>query len=200
MSRPRLLIIGLVLLAACGNGESTDTTATTSTTPATTTSTTTEPTTTAPSTTVTTIATSTTETSAADSDDLAEGSGCTPGDGPLPDGEWFGFVTSRSENALDFDLACWFTGDAATQAAAEDGEESPPPNDYYVRNINPVTREVPVGELVEVTFYPDGDPNNVLEIDYDDWGGMVATRGFELGVWLEIEDGAIAEIHEQWVP
>jgi hypothetical protein len=200
MSRPRLLIIGLALLAACGNGASTDSTAatTTSTTPATTTSS--EPTTTAPSTTVTTVATSTTATSASDTDDLAAGSGCTPGDGPLPDGEWFGFVTSRSESSLDFDLACWFTGDAATQAAAEDGEESPPPNDYYVRNTNPATREVAVGEGVEVTFYADGDPNNVSEIDYDDWAGMVATRGFELGVWLDIEDGAIDEIHEQWVP
>jgi hypothetical protein len=109
-------------------------------------------------------------------------------------------VTSRSENSLEFDLACWFSGDAAIQASAEDGEESPPPNDYYVRNTNPATRDVAVGEVVEVTFYPDGDPNNVLEIDYDDWAGMVATRGFELGVWLDIENGAIAEIHEQWVP
>jgi hypothetical protein len=200
MSRPRLLIVGLALLAACGNGASTDSTAatTTSTTPAPTTSS--EPTTNAPSTTVTTVATSTTAISAPDTDDLAAGSGCTPGDGPLPDGEWFGFVTSRSESSLDFDLACWFTGDAATQAAAEDGEESPPPNDYYVRNTNPATREVAVGEGVEVTFYADGDPNNVSEIDYDDWAGMVATRGFELGVWLDIEDGAIDEIHEQWVP
>jgi len=200
MKRSRLLIVGLAVLSACGNGESTDTTnaTTTSTTPATTTSV--SPSTTAPSTTVTTTATSTTETSVQNTDDLAEGSGCTPGEGPLPDGEWFGFVTSRGEESLDFDLACWFTGNAATQAAAEDGEESPPPNDYYVRNANPDTREVPVGELVEVTFYPDGDPENSSEIDYDDWGGMVATRGFELGVWLQIENGAIDEIHEQWVP
>jgi len=200
MKRSRLLIVGLIVLSACGNGESTDTTnaTTTSTIPATTTSV--SPSTTAPPTTVTTTATSTTETSVQNTDDLAEGSGCTPGEGPLPDGEWFGFVTSRGEESLDFDLACWFTGNAATQAAAEDGEESPPPNDYYVRNANPDTREVPVGELVEVTFYPDGDPDNSSEIDYDDWGGMVATRGFELGVWLQIENGAIDEIHEQWVP
>jgi len=200
MKRSRLLIVGLVVLSACGNGESTDTTnaTTTSTTPPPPTSV--SPSTTAPPTTVTTTATSTTETSVQNTDDLAEGSGCTPGEGPLPDGEWFGFVTSRGEESLDFDIACWFTGNAATQAAAEDGEESPPPNDYYVRNANPDTREVPVGELVEVTFYPDGDPDNSSEIDYDDWGGMVATRGFELGVWLQIENGAIDEIHEQWVP
>jgi hypothetical protein len=200
MSRSRFPIIGLALLAACGGAASTDTTAGTTTSTTSATTTTSQPTaSTQPSTTVTTAATTTTS-ATADTNDLAEGSGCTPGDGPLPDGEWFGFVTSRSESSLEFDLACWFSGDAAIQASAEDGEESPPPNDYYVRNTNPATREVPVGDVVEVTFYPDGDPNNVSEIDYDDWAGMVATRGFELGVWLDIENGAIAEIHEQWVP
>ena len=187
-------MICIVLLTACGEDAGTDTTlaATTTTTAVTTTST--EPSTT------TNAVTSTTETTVADTNDLAEGSGCTPGDGPLTDGLWFGFVTSRAEDSLEFDLACWFTGDGATQAAAEDGEESPPPNDYYVRNTNPETRVVTVGEVVDVTFYPDGDPNNGSEIDYDDWADMIATRGYELGVWLEIEDGAITAIHEQWVP
>jgi len=195
MSRSRLLIIGFALLAACGNDASADTTlaTTTTTTAATTTST-------QPSTTVTTAVTSTTATTVANTDDLAEGAGCTPGDGQLPDGLWFGLVTSRSEDSLEFDLACWFTGDAVIQAAAEDGAESPPPNDYYVRNTNPATRAVPVGDLVDVTFYPDGDPTNGVEIDYDDWADMVAARGFELGVWIAIENGAIGAIHEQWVP
>jgi hypothetical protein len=118
----------------------------------------------------------------------------------LPDGQWFGFVTARSEDSLDFDLACWFTGAGAIQASAEDGEESPPPNDYYVRNANTETRSTTVGQLVQVVFFPDGDPGNMLEVDYDDWPAMVADRGFELGVWLVVEDGAITEIHEQWVP
>ena len=199
MSRSRLLILGVALLTACGDGASTDTTTTTTTAP--TTTTTTEGTTsTQPSTTVTTAVTSTTETTAGDSNDLAEGSGCTPGEGPLPDGMWFGFVTSRSEDSLEFDLACWFTGEGAIQASAEDGEESPPPNDYYVRNSNPDTRAVPVGEVVDVIFFPDGDPNNMVEVDYDDWADSIAARGYELGVWLDIEDGAITDISEQWVP
>jgi len=199
MSHSRLVIIGLALLAACGDGADSTLGTTTSTTLAVTTST--EPTTSSqPSTTVTTAVTSTTETSAPDSDDLAEGSGCTPGDGPLPDGQWFGFVSSMSDESLEFDLACWFTGDAAIRASAEDGEESPPPNDYYVRNSNPETREVAVGEVVDVTFFPDGDPNNGSDIDYDDWAGMVAVRGYELGAWLDIEDGSITLIQEQWVP
>lgn len=199
MSPSRLLIVGLALVVACGESAATSTTlvSTTTSTEASTT-TTLQPTTTttsAPPTTVTTKASTTTVL-----DDSAEGSGCTPGDGPLPDGDWYGLVTSRRNDSLDFDLACWFTGDAAVQASAEDGEESPPPNDYYVRNSNPDTREVPIGESVEVAFFPDGDPTNVTEIDYDDWAAMVATRGYELGVWLKVEEGAISEISELWVP
>ena len=197
MSRPRLLLVGLALLAACGDGTSTDTTVPVETTTSTILVETT--TSTQPPTTVTTVATSTTETTAPDTEDLADGSGCKPGSGPLPDGFWFGLVASRSNESLEFDLACWFTDDAATQAAAEDGEESPPPNDYYVRNSNPDTREVPLGKAVDVSFFSDGDPANGIEIDYDDWAAMVAARGYELGVWLEIEGGVITDIHEQWV-
>ncbi|HEY6628176.1 MAG TPA: hypothetical protein VI193_04260 [Acidimicrobiia bacterium] len=197
MSPSRLLIVGLALVVACGEGAATSTTlvSTTTTTVPSTTTTLQLTTTAAPSTTVAT-GVSTTKVL----DDSAEGSGCTPGEGPLPDGDWYGLVTSRGNDALDFDLACWFTGDAAVQASAEDGEESPPPNDYYVRNSNPDTREVVVGENIEVAFFPDGDPTNVTEIDYDDWADMVATRGFELGVWLKVEDGVISEISEMWVP
>jgi hypothetical protein len=197
MSPSRLLIVGLALVVACGESGATSTTLVSSTTTTEASTTTLQPTTTtsAPPTTVTTEASTTTAPNGG-----AEGSGCTPGEGPLPDGDWYGLVTSRRNDSLDFDLACWFAGDAAIQASAEDGEESPPPNDYYVRNSNPDIREVPVGESVEVAFFPDGDPANVIEIDYDEWAAMVATRGFELGVWLRVQDGAISEISEQWVP
>ena len=118
----------------------------------------------------------------------------------MPDGEWYGLVVSRSDDSLEFDLACWFTGDGAVLAAAEDGEESPPPNDYYVRNANPETRDVPVGSDIEVVFYPDGDPTNEDTVSYEEWDALVAQRGYELGVWLEVEEGLITEIREQWVP
>jgi hypothetical protein len=46
---------------------------------------------------------------------------------------------------ITFDLIQFFTGEAATKAAAEDGEESPPPNDYYIRNVNPGGGPCPCG-------------------------------------------------------
>jgi hypothetical protein len=202
LSRRSLFFVAVVLalvIAACGD-DVTDTTSTTTGPTTTVAPTTTEaPTTTVPPATTTSASTTTSE-SESDTNDLASGSGCTPGGGPLPDGEWFGLVTSRADDSIEFDLACWFTGDAATQAAAEDGEESPPPNDYYVRNANPETREVPVATGAEVVFYPDGDPNNEETIAYADWAARVDQRGYELGVWLEVEEGSITEIREQWVP
>lgn len=204
MSRRLLFLLACVALvaAACGDGSGSDTTSTstsTSTTvPAATT--TTPATTTSSEATTSTSAATTTSATAGDTNDLAEGSGCKPGGGPLPDGEWYGLVVSRSDDSLEFDLACWFTGDAAVLAAAEDGEESPPPNDYYVRNANPETRDVPVASDIEVVFYPDGDPTNEDTVSYEEWATLVAQRGYELGVWIEVEEGVIAEIREQWVP
>lgn len=208
MSRHFLaLLAGVALvLAACGDGAGSDTTSTITTIPPVSTTippvttTTTAPTTTTSSSTTSTLGSTTTTDSVIDTNDLAEGSGCKPGAGPLPDGEWYGLVVSRSDDSLEFDLACWFTGDAAVLAAAEDGEESPPPNDYYVRNANPETRDVPVASEVEVVFYPDGDPTNEDTVSYDEWVGLVAQRGYEVGVWLEVEEGMITEIREQWVP
>lgn len=129
-----------------------------------------------------------------------EGSGCSPGTDVLPDGEWYGEVPTFDENSIGFDLACWFTGDAAVEAAAEDGEESPPPNDYYVRNQNDQIRVLVVDSDTPVTWYPSGDPNDVGEGTFSDWITYLEEADFRLGVWVTIEGGAVTEITEQWVP
>jgi hypothetical protein len=133
--------------------------------------------------------------------DEAEGSGCTPGGGDLPDGEWFGYLVETSPSALEFDLACWFTGEAAIRAAEEDGAESPPPNDYYVRNVNPVIRNVAVAAQTSVVWYPDlGDPTSEATVSFPDWLVAIEDRGVMPGVWLEVDGGQVLSIHEQWVP
>jgi hypothetical protein len=38
---------------------------------------------------------------------------------------------------ITVDLVHWYVGDDATRAAAKDHQESPPPNDSYLRNSNP---------------------------------------------------------------
>jgi hypothetical protein len=149
----------------------------------------------------TTIA-SVTTTAPSQVNDRAEGSGCTPGEGELPDGEWYGEIGSALADEIEFDLACWFTGDAAADAAAEDGQESPPPNDYYVRNLNTTLRTVAVGDDVMVVWYPEiGDQTSETTIAYDEWRDALADRGeFTLGIWIEVENGVISHMREQWVP
>jgi hypothetical protein len=208
------LVVASIAAGCGGSGNDTadsSTTTTTTTTEATTTAapsttvaetSTTEATTTT-TTTTTTEATTTTAatTTTIDVNTLADGSGCTPGGDELGSGIWFGYVDSADETTIEFDLACWFTGDAAAQAAAEDGEESPPPNDYYVRNVNPQLRTITVAAAAEVSWLPNpGDPSTQTVVPYADWLADRGTRGYEPGVWVTIESGEATFIEEQYVP
>lgn len=132
--------------------------------------------------------------------DEALGSGCTPGSEQLPDGEWFGYVDGISSAHIEFDLACWFSGTPAAEAAAEDGEESPPPNDYYIRNVSPETRTVAVSAAVEISKLVDLGGPDLESVSFADWSQGWDGRAHEPGVWITIEDGAIVDITEQYVP
>ncbi len=224
MKNHRLVLVACLplALAACGGGSG-STTVTSAATQTTTSSTTSPPetTTTAPATTSTSYPTTSTNSASSTTSttdnitttsvaaplpttpppgpDGAAGSGCTPGGETLADGVWFGLVTGADEHQLEFDLACWFTGDAAATAAAEDGQESPPPNDYYVRNANPLIRTLPVDPAAQVLWYPDGDPNSFSTGGYADWlAGRDGT--FPFGVWVRVQSGRVVTITEQWVP
>ncbi|MGZ5383264.1 MAG: hypothetical protein ACXWH0_04645 [Acidimicrobiia bacterium] len=183
-------------------GSSTTTAAastTTTTTTVTSTTTTVASTTTTVASTTTTVATTTTT---PDTNSLADGSGCTPGTTTgLPDGEWFGYIQSAATGSVGFDLACWFTGEPAALAAAEDGEESPPPNDYYVRNVNSTVRTLTVAVDAGVTWLASpGDPSTEEMVPFVDWLAGRAGRSFQPGVWLTIESGAVGYIREQYTP
>jgi hypothetical protein len=132
----------------------------------------------------------------------AHGSGCAPGPGMLPDGTWFGFGRDLRPNAIEFDLACFYTGAAAAAEAAARGLESPPPNDYLIVNDNPTLRTVPVAadaqawrlvlsvELVETTY-----------ADFRlDAGEFQDCPGDFCLLWLYVNDGAVTEVVSQYVP
>ena len=136
--------------------------------------------------------------------DRATGSGCTmAGADALPDGRWFGYVDTASPTSISFDLACWFTGQAAIDAAAEDGAESPPPNDFHIRNDNPRQRVVPVGSGATVEWLPaPGDPATATAeyTTYETWVAERAGRAHQPGVWIMVDGGQISGITEQYVP
>ena len=132
----------------------------------------------------------------------ASESGCTPPPGEgLPTGRWFGFATEVTADRISFDLACWFSGEAAAKAAEEDGEESPPPNDYYIRNESDRVRLLPVDPTAEVAWLSNpGDPASIDVISFGEWVAERAEVGPRPGVWLDIDDGVIGSIEEQYVP
>ena len=131
----------------------------------------------------------------------AAGAGClSPGD-TLRDGRWFGFISDHQADQVSFDLACWFTGTAAEAAANEDGEESPPPNDYYIRNETDQLRVVTVDPSAEVAWLSElGDPGSLTTVTYDMWRAGQPERSYRPGVWLTVENGSIMVIEEQFVP
>ncbi|HEX8770274.1 MAG TPA: hypothetical protein VF711_05855 [Acidimicrobiales bacterium] len=66
------------------------------------------------------------------------GSGCTPpGAGSLPAGWWAGKIKNVNGTSFDFDVVCWFAGQAAIRAGGED-DAGPVEDDYYVRNSDPM--------------------------------------------------------------
>jgi hypothetical protein len=200
-------VIALSLIAtACGGDDDAATTTTppsvgSTATVASTTTSTAPPTTVGPTTTTATTTTAA-ATTTIDTNSLASGSGCTPGTEDLPDGEWFGYVDSAADDEIEFDLACWFSGDAAILATAEDGKESPPPNDYYVRNVNPQLRSITIAADAQVAWLPNPGGPDLETISYAEWLGGRDLRGveFQPGVWLTIEDGEVTEMTEQYVP
>jgi hypothetical protein len=101
-----------------------------------------------------------------------------------------------------FDLIQWFEGDAAAKAAAEDGQESPPPNDYYTRNVNPRLRTLPVGSGARITVTRQtagqGGGNAAGPVPAD--LATVAADGVGHIFWATVQGGQIQALEEQYVP
>lgn len=138
----------------------------------------------------------------ASTNELADGSGCTPpSETDLPDGRWYGSIDEAGDGEVVFDLACFFTGDPAVAASAEDGEESPPPNGYHVRNANELLRTLDIETEAPVAWYPSGGgPADFVTVAYGQWRTDRETRAWDMGVWLTISGGIIVEVEEQWTP
>ena len=70
----------------------------------------------------------------------------------LEDGRHFCYVrrVDPATSTIRFDLAYFYSGDEANRIAAERGDETPVPNDYYIVNDNPLLRVVTLAKDVVV--------------------------------------------------
>jgi eukaryotic-like serine/threonine-protein kinase len=142
--------------------------------------------------------------------------GCsgTPAPATLADGTYFGFLESIDvgSGVSGFDLACFYTGDEANEQAAARGEEVPVPNDVYIVNDNPSTRDVPVDPSVELLLIDwnaccETSPGAQLDAFASALGDQdfVEIDGFRYAgglspYWITIEEGRIVGIEEQFLP
>ncbi|HEX4906995.1 MAG TPA: hypothetical protein VFW32_00225 [Actinomycetes bacterium] len=108
------------------------------------------------------------------------------------------------QQTITFDLIQFFTGDAAAKAAAEDGQESPPPNDYYIRNVNPRLRTLPVrsGAPITVNVLAAGSTGNAtkdVSVTLDELAGYFPNSG-TAPFWITVDQGQVTRIAQQFLP
>ena len=136
----------------------------------------------------------------------ATGSGCAPGGDELADGVWFGKIETVSVAEIGFDLACWYSGDAANVAATEGGlSEVPVPNDFYIRNEVATLRTVAVAPDAVIHWFPTTTGELALEVQpWDEWiaapSGYLECPGAGCNVWLYVNEGSVTEVQQQYTP
>ena len=127
----------------------------------------------------------------------------------LDDGRYFVFVEKLHgvppDATMTFDLAYFLTSDAANQAAADHGVETPVPNDYYIVNDNPRLRTMTMSPTVEILVVDWTNCCNTTSVPYPDWAAAVksptdALHGTASGYWMTVQDGLIVKLEEQYTP
>jgi hypothetical protein len=137
---------------------------------------------------------------------------------PLSDGRYFAYIqtvdTSSSPATLTMDTAEFLSGEEANRAAAEDGvieEGESVENDYYVRNRDETTVDLPIASDVSVThIHCNGGCREDLPGTFEDLAASFADpepktladeyRGSDSQYWVTIEDGEVATIDELYLP
>jgi hypothetical protein len=105
---------------------------------------------------------------------------------------------------ITFDLIQFYQGDDATSEAAKDHQESPPPNDYYIRNANPRLRTLPVRSDATITTNTltagyTGSATKNVQVPLDRLA-IVLPRGGAGPFWITVRHDQVVKIAEQYVP
>jgi hypothetical protein len=99
---------------------------------------------------------------------------------------------------ITFDLVQYFRDDEATREAAKDHQESPPPNDSYMRNVNPRLRTLPVGAGASITANQLAGSNQDIPVTLAKLSNL--TRAGSGVFWITVGDGQIVQVAQQWSP
>jgi hypothetical protein len=118
-------------------------------------------------------------------------------------------VSTGSSPKIVADYAQFLTGKPAADAATAHGDESPPPNDYYIVNDNKKLRTLPVKAGISVKLVSKADGTTDAEgylLPLDKWAAnfaaptMTNSGIISAGYWVTLKDGVVVAIEEQYVP
>jgi hypothetical protein len=124
----------------------------------------------------------------------------------LADGRHPAFLKSvdLASRTIVIDVVQFFTGAEAARAASEDGQESPPPNDYYIRNTNQRLRTLPVPPSARISVNilandETGDATKDLSVDFPKLASYFPTEVSPL-FWVTVRDDQVNTLQEQYLP
>ncbi len=125
-----------------------------------------------------------------------------PGE-PLADGRHAVHIADLSvdDGTITVDVIQWLEGSEADDAyAAETGDTSGAPNDYYIRNDSNELRTLPIRtDTATVAFTDTGVMAHDLDVDgLLDY--LAKRRDPDAPFWITLEDGAVQRIEEQYRP
>lgn len=99
---------------------------------------------------------------------------------------------------VTFDLIQFYQGEQAAIEAAKDRQESPPPNDVYIRNVNSRLRTLPVAADATITV------NGLLATQTDTPVTLAKlaslTRSYSPVFRITVRNGQVVKIAEVWLP
>ncbi len=123
----------------------------------------------------------------------------------LADGRHPAYLTDvdAAHRRITVDVVQFFTGEAASRAAEQDGaDEVPPPNDYWIRNVSKRLRTLPIAADARIT-------TNVLTDDVT--GSATQDHAVTLAdldelpypdhlFWVTVREGTVTRLAEQFLP
>jgi hypothetical protein len=127
-------------------------------------------------------------------------------DGSLTDGRHPARITAIDADGkqVTIDVVQFFLGEAATEAArADHAPDVPPPNDHWIRNVNPRLRSLSVAADAPVVVNTlsanetgSATSNSTISLS------KLASYGDITGAlfWITTRDGAVTGIAQQWMP
>jgi hypothetical protein len=112
-------------------------------------------------------------------------------------------TVDAGHRTITFDLIQLYWGDEAAREAARDHQESPPPNDYYLRNVNPRLRTLPVRADATITVNTlaaawTGSATRNVPVTLSQLASLLGK--YSPPFWITVRHDRVAKIAEQYLP